>query len=143
MCASLSGTGSRGSIPHGHLVPGYEKILNHGYGAIRKTALDWINDHKNRLMGDDVTKYMFYRSAVLAADAGSLLCRRYGEAGLEKAQSERGPKRRAELEMMAGGLEHISENPARTYIEACQAVMMYLMLPIISLHITVLTRPSQ
>ena len=117
-----------GSMPYGHLVPGYEKILNAGYGAIREQAQDWIDEHKNKLMGEDTQKYMFYRSAVIAADAGALLCRRYAGACAAKARAEADPSRREELETMAGSLEHISENPARTYREACQAVMMYLIL---------------
>jgi formate C-acetyltransferase len=117
-----------GSIPYGHIVPGHDKILTAGYSAIRRQAQAWIDEHKNRLMGEDVTKYMFYRAAVLSADAGSLLCRRYAEECTRKAAAEKDIKRKAELEMMAGGLMHISENPARTYLEACQALMMYLML---------------
>jgi len=61
------------SLPYGHFVPGHEKILNIGYGAIKKQAQDWINEHKNGLMEEVTPKYLFYRSAVMVADAGSLL----------------------------------------------------------------------
>ena len=47
----------------GHLVAGYRKILKVGYKAIWQEATDWINSHRGNLMGDDVDKYMFYKSA--------------------------------------------------------------------------------
>lgn len=112
-------------IPTGHLTPGYEKIINVGYGAIRKQAQDWIDAHKGNLMGEDMDKYMFYKSAVIACDAASIMIKRYGEACLAKARTCHDEERKAELEMMGEGLLWISEKPARTFWEACQAVLMY------------------
>ncbi|MDR1589629.1 MAG: hypothetical protein LBS51_05495 [Oscillospiraceae bacterium] len=117
-----------GSIPYGHLVPGFPKILNFGYAKIRQQAQDWIDGHKNCLMGDNITKYLFYRSAVLACDAGSLLCGRYADECCRKASEASDQKRKTELLTMADGLAHLAENPAHTYWEACQAVMIYLIL---------------
>ena len=37
-----------------------KKIINKGYGAIRKEAQDWLKEHTNNLMGDDAEKCMFY-----------------------------------------------------------------------------------
>ena len=70
-------------------------------------------------------KYMFYKSAVIACDAASIMIKRYGEACLAKARTCHDEERKAELEMMGEGLLWISEKPARTFWEACQAVLMY------------------
>jgi formate C-acetyltransferase len=67
-------------IPTGHLTPGFEKIVKVGYGAIRAQARDWIDSHKGNLMGEDMDKFMFYKSAVIACDAAIVMVRRYGQA---------------------------------------------------------------
>ena len=112
-------------LPAGHLIPGFRKIINVGYAAIRKQAQDWIDEHRGNLMGDDVNKYMFYKSAVITCDAAMLLVKRYGEKCAEKAAQCTDPARKAELERMSDGLMWISENPARNFWEAVQAIMMY------------------
>ncbi len=115
-------------FPTGHLVVGHKKIINVGYAAIRKQATDWIEEHKGNLMGYDMNKYMFYKSAQIACDAGMIMIKRFAEACRAKLAECTEPKRKAELEMMADGLEWISENPARTFWEACQATIMYQLL---------------
>ncbi|MBR2831690.1 MAG: hypothetical protein IKE57_02045 [Oscillospiraceae bacterium] len=112
-------------LPAGHLVAGYEKIINVGYRAIHDQAQTWIDEHYGNLMGDDVDKYMFYKSVTIATEAAMLHVKRYAAKCAEKAAACDDPKRKAELEMMADGLMNISENPARTFWEACQAVVMF------------------
>jgi pyruvate-formate lyase len=118
----------RANIASGHLVAGYEKILNVGYSAIRRQAQDWIDAHKGNLMGEDMNKFMFYKSATIACDAAICMIRRYGQACLAKAAECRDAARKAELLKMGEGLMWISENPARTFWEACQATIMYHLL---------------
>ena len=113
-----------GSRP-GHLIAGYGKIINVGYGAIRKQAQDWLDEHFGNVMGDDVKKCLFYSSAVIVCDAAITFVRRYGDECLKKASVERDQKRKAELEKMADSLYWISENPARTFWEAAQAALLY------------------
>lgn len=118
----------RAPIATGHLVAGYEKILHKGYAAIRKEAQDWIDEHKGNLMGDDVDKYMFYKSATIICDAAIQMIKNYARECERKAVECSDPQRKAELEKMAQGLDWIAENPARTFWEACQAVIMYQIL---------------
>jgi len=112
-------------IPTGHLTPGFEKIINVGYGSIRRQAQDWMDAHRGNLMGEDMNRYMFYRSAVIACDAASIMIKRYGQACFDKAAGCSEAERRAELMKMGEGLMWISENPARTFWEACQGTIMY------------------
>ncbi len=112
-------------LPAGHLIAGYPKIINTGYAAIRKQAQDWIDEHRGNMMGEDMNRYLFYKSAVITCDAAILLGKRYASACRKKAAGESKPERKAELERMAEGLEWISENPARSFWEACQATMLY------------------
>ncbi|MCL2408005.1 MAG: hypothetical protein FWC96_00110 [Oscillospiraceae bacterium] len=109
----------------GHLTPGFQKILRLGYGAIRKQAQDWLDAREGRIMGDDMRKYVFYKAATIACDGAITLTRRYAEIAAEMAKDAPTPERKAALEKMASSLEWISANPARTFWEACQAILMY------------------
>ncbi|MBR6708222.1 MAG: hypothetical protein IKL84_00930, partial [Clostridia bacterium] len=112
-------------LPAGHLIAGYNKIIKTGYAALRKQAQDWIDTHKDRLLGEDMDKYIFYKAAVITCDGAMTLVRRYGEKCLEKAAEASDAKRKAELEKMAEALLWLSENPARNFREAVQGIMMY------------------
>ncbi|MDR2610211.1 MAG: hypothetical protein LBC58_02015 [Clostridiales Family XIII bacterium] len=113
------------SLPAGHLVAGYEKVINTGYAAIRTQAQDFLDEHRGKTMGEDMDRYMFYQSVVIACDAAITLVKRYAQACREKAADWPEPERKAELLKMADGLDHISENPARNFWEAVQLTMMY------------------
>ncbi|MDR0904893.1 MAG: hypothetical protein LBN00_01750 [Oscillospiraceae bacterium] len=112
-------------MPPGHLTPGFQNILKKGYGAIRKQAQDWLDEREGRVMGDDMRKYVFYKAATIACDGAITLTRRYAELAAEKAKEATTPEHKEELEKMAAGLEWIAENPARTFWEACQQVLLY------------------
>ena len=121
------------SLPGGHTTPGYRKIVDKGYAAIRKEAEDWLEAHKSRNYGGEVMKqHMFYTSVVIVCDAAKRLAERYAEACLKKAETVSDEARKAELERMAEGLRWIGENPARTFRESVQAEMLYIMILLIS-----------
>ena len=128
VCGYLKGGMSMIPLPAGHLVAGYNRIITNGYGAIRRWAQDWIDEHRGNMMGDDIDKLLFYKSAVITCDGASILARRYAAVCAEKAAEAGTPERRKELERMAQSLEWLSENPARTFREACQAIMLYQVL---------------
>lgn len=112
-------------VPYGHICPGHKKIIEKGYGAIKREATGWIAAHRGNLMGEDVERYVFYHAAARTCDAGTALCMGYARTCRRQLEVCTDGKRRKELEMMADGLEWISENPARTFWEACQAAIMY------------------
>jgi formate C-acetyltransferase len=112
----------------GHLIAGYKKIITRGYRSIRDEAQTWLDEHYGNLMGEDMDRYMFFKSAVIACDAGITLGRRYAEKCRELAERVTEPVRRAELDKMASSLEWIAENPARGFWEAVQLTMLYQVL---------------
>lgn len=115
-------------LPAGHLIPGTKKIVDIGYGAIRQEAQDWIDAHEGNLMGEDVDRCLFYNSVVIVCDAAITMIRRYAQACRDKASETLDAARATELLKMAEGLDHISEGPATTFWEACQAALMYHLL---------------
>ncbi|MFD1174824.1 pyruvate formate lyase family protein [Paenibacillus puldeungensis] len=114
-------------IATGHLTAGFPKIINVGYKSIRQQAQNWCDEHKGKLMGDDVDKYMFYQSAIIACDAAMIMIKRYSESATKEATACTNPVRKKELEFMADGLANIAENPARNFWEACQAALLYML----------------
>ncbi len=136
--AERSGMGLM-SLSAGHLIAGYPKILKVGYKALHQEATVWLDAHRGNLMGDDVNKYMFFKSAQLSCESAMIFVRRYADTAAAKAAQCTDPKRKAELISMADGLLNLSENPARNFWEACQGVIMYQLL--ITLE-TVIPSPS-
>lgn len=115
------------SLPGGHSTPGYRKIIEVGYGTIRKQAQDWIDEHRDTAYGDDnARKLLFYTAVTVVCDAGTVLARRYAQACRDKAAQTEDPARRQELLEMADGLDWISEHPARHFRESVQAQMLYI-----------------
>ncbi len=115
-------------MPAGHSTPGYGKILSTGYAALRQQARDWMDAHRNDLMGEDVEKYMFYNSVEIVCEGAITLLKRYAETCYEASEACAEPLRKAELRGMGDDLMWISENPVRTYRQACQATLLYEMM---------------
>ena len=109
----------------GHLIAGYKKIINTGYKAIRDQAQAWIDEHWTNLMGEDVNKYMFYKSAILVCEAAMTYIRRFSELLAEKAAECPDEIRKAELERMASDAEWLIEHPARDFRTALQGIIFY------------------
>ena len=129
-CTSYVPKGTMGYIPPlglplGHLVAGYKKIITRGYKSIRDEAQAWLDAHYDRLMGEDVRKYTFYKAAVITCDAAMVLVKRYGDAVTAKMEETTDEARKAELKIMADNLYWLVENPAKTFWQALQAIMMY------------------
>lgn len=113
------------SLTQGHLTAGFPKVINMGYGAIKKQADDWLDAHEGNLMGEDVEKAIFYRAASISCQAAITMVSRYAQAVREALAACDDPERAKELAFMADGLENIATKPARTFWEACQAALLY------------------
>ena len=112
-------------LPPGHLTPGYQNILRQGYGAIRKKAQDWLDEHEGNIMGNDIGKYMFYKAATVACDGAITLTRRYADLSRRLAAEAKDPAKKAEFESRAQSLDWIATETPRTFWEACQMALMY------------------
>ncbi|NLM20496.1 MAG: hypothetical protein GX207_01945 [Peptococcaceae bacterium] len=112
------------SNPTGHFNANYDKVLTKGFGAIKKEAQEHLDAMEGRVFGDKAKKYTFYKAITIVCDAAILLSKRYAQLCREKAQTA-SEVRKAELLKMAESLDHIMENPCRTFHEAVQAVFLY------------------
>ncbi len=113
-----------GGGPIGHFASNYGKVVSRGFKSIKEEALAHLDAMKGNIMGDNATKYNFYRSIVIVCDAASLLAKRYAKECLRQAEAMGDCKRKTELLTMADSLNHIMEYPARNYWEAVQATYL-------------------
>ncbi len=120
------------TLPAGHLTAGFKKIVDKGYGAIKKEARAWIDAHRNDLMGEDAAKYAFYCGAEIVCEGAGILMNRYAEECERQAGIAKDEARKKELLSMADSLRWLSENPARTFREACQQAFLYQVLLLMS-----------
>jgi len=111
-------------MPQGHYVANFNKVVNTGFGAVRREAMEKINAQKGKLFGDKAKSQIFYHAVVRVCDGAILLSKRYAAACRAKAKTAEGA-RKAELLRMADSLDWIMENPARTYWEGLQAILFY------------------
>ncbi|MDR2664726.1 MAG: hypothetical protein LBC21_00415 [Oscillospiraceae bacterium] len=116
--------GGQAAQPHGHFNANYRKAAEKGFGAIRREALEKLSGLRGKVFGGDAEKYFFYKAVVIACEAIMAFSMRYA-AECRRQCISAGEQRRAELLEMADSLEHIIENPARTFHEAVQAIFLY------------------
>lgn len=124
----ITSVGFRGSGagPVGHFCTGYNKAIRVGFGAIKAEADEHIAEYELAGMPTGtVEKYNFYRSISIVCDGMIILAKRYAELARKMASEETNPERKAELTMMAEGLDWIMEKPARTFYEAVQCIYLY------------------
>ncbi len=113
-------------MPAGHLTPGYNNLMKIGIGNVRKQAQDWLDSHRNDLMGDDTDKWMFYTAMIDYCDGMIAYINNYAEACEAKAAETTDEARKAELLSMADGLRWISTRTPRHFREACQLYLLYM-----------------
>ena len=113
------------SVPHGHYNANYRKVVEKGFGAIKKEALEHIEELRGNIWGKDAEKWFFYHAVVICCDAAIAFSKRFAAECRRQADECTDEKRKAELLQMADSLDWIMENPCRTYWEACQAIYFY------------------
>ncbi len=116
---------TNGTVPSGHYNANYRKAVEKGFGAIKKNALEKIEEMQGRIGSHDPEKYFFYKAIVISCDSAILYSKRYAEECRRQANGIVDTKRREELLKMADSLEWIMENPARTFHEALQVCILY------------------
>ena len=111
--------------PIGHFSINYKKMLKRGLRSMWEEARENMRNLEGHQFGQDMSKYIFYRSVALVLEGMMCFVRRYGEKCAELAAAEGDAARKAELEAMSAGLFNISEKPASTFWEAVQLLYLY------------------
>lgn len=114
-----------GTAPSGHYNANYRKAVEKGFGAIKREALEKLEEMRGKIGGHDPEKFFFYNAIVISCDSAILYAKRYAEECRKQAEGIVDTNRRMELLKMADSLDWIMENPARTFHEALQVCLLY------------------
>jgi trans-4-hydroxy-L-proline dehydratase len=119
------GYGNAGATS-GHLVPGYERLLNIGWKGVYGELLTLYNalteNERKGLRGAQLRAMM--TASMMARD----LALKYKELCLELAENEKDTARKNELTAMSQNLSRVPWEPANTFWEAVQALWLNHML---------------
>ena len=113
-----------GTYP-GHFNPNYERAVTVGFGKVRRTAIEKLEEIRKHTTADNVRSELFYRGIVRVCDGMILMSKRYAEGCRKAAETAATPERRAELLKMADSCDWIIENPARNLWEGFQTIFFY------------------
>lgn len=111
-------------MPQGHYIANFDKVVNTGFGEVKRQILEKLDAQKGKVFGNASKSHVFYHAELRVCDGAILMAKRYAAACRVKAESEAG-RRKDELLKMAESLDWIMENPARTYWEGLQAIILY------------------
>ncbi len=119
------GYGNSGATS-GHLVPGYQKIIDHGF----KAEYAHIEELYNALPEADKkgAKGAQLRAMMTACTMPKVLAEKYSTLCKEKAEACEDPKRREELLQMAANTAKVPWEPATNFWDAVQSLWMTHML---------------
>jgi len=120
------GVGNCGAVP-GHLIPGYPRILRHGWRAIQAEADGIAGDPASTPQQRDLA-----RAISLCADGVRLLADRYAAEAAGLAAQEDDAERRAELAEIARICRKVPWSPAETFPEALQSLWFAHMLVLVA-----------
>ena len=109
---------------YGENTPSWNRILKKGLGGIKKEAEEKLAE-LNDAYEEDLEKSFFYRAEIMTADAIIHLANRHADLAEKMAAECTDPVRKAELLKIAEVNRWVPEHPARTFYEACQAIVTY------------------
>jgi formate C-acetyltransferase len=114
-------------LPQGHFTANYKKVIDKGWDCIIKEAQSRLDEIEGKVFEKNAKRNVTWRSIKLVAEGAKLLTERYAALVFEEAKKAEGT-RRAELEKMADSLVWIAGNPARTFWESLQIILIYTLL---------------
>lgn len=110
----------------GHLCVQYDKVLEMGFGGIRKQAEDALSK-LDVADGEHAAKSSFLEAVIESCDAAIEYADRYAALAEEEAKSQSG-QRRDELQLIASNCRNVLRYGAKSFYEACQGFWFVQML---------------
>lgn len=120
--AEAQGVLHRGGISmsgDGHIIPNHDFVLAVGFGGMARIAAKKADQD-----GLPQEQRDFYAAAVLTMNAALQYIKRFSRLAADRAQDEKDPKRKVELEQMAEMAAHLMEGGARSFYEAVETVYL-------------------
>lgn len=99
----------------GHIIPGFERLIQRGYGAL-------IEEAKGHLTGGQDSADL--RAMLICSEAAGLYILRYADYAAELAQRTQVREYKSHLTTMEAALRHIAYGKPRTFFEAVQLIWL-------------------
>jgi len=103
--------------PSGHVIAGYDKILEKGFGSL-------IDSAKNQLIIGMDSKKDFAKASLIICEAASSYALRYGRKAREIGQTDISKEYKYQMAKISNACEWVSLNPPRTFFEAVQLLWL-------------------
>ncbi len=111
----------------GHVTVDYDKILRIGYrGLMQEAAQELAQIHVYD--ADYAKKHEFLEAVIICCQAVIDYAKRYARLAAEQAEKCGDPVRKAEFLQIAKNCKNVPENPASSFMEACQTFWFIQML---------------
>ncbi len=104
----------------GHIIPNHDFVLEHGYGGMKKIALEKL-ENKESLTQEQID---YYNAAIITMDASLAYIKRFSKLLEETARETTDLKRKKELEEYAVIYADMLEGGARSFYEAVECVYL-------------------
>lgn len=104
----------------GHVCADYKKLMEIGYGGIKKKVEEKLESMEVGGAADELNKRTFWEAQLIVLEGTMTYFRRYGELAAKMASTCADEKRKAELERIASNCTWVAENPPRDFWEAIQ-----------------------
>lgn len=108
----------------GHTVVNYPKILKMGLKGIREEVVYHMEKSKESYIVDKKAKADEYEAMLICLDAAMNYAKRYADKAREMAEAEVDAKRKEELLEIARVCEKVPAEPAETFREAVQSIVL-------------------
>ena len=69
--------GTVSGMPQGHYTANFNKVVNVGFGEVRRQVLEKIDAMRGKVFGEDAKKHIFYYAILRICDGAILLSKRY------------------------------------------------------------------
>jgi pyruvate formate-lyase/glycerol dehydratase family glycyl radical enzyme len=99
----------------------YEKVLKQGFKGIKEGAIEQLEALDPLSPVDNMEKRPYLEAIVTVCDAIVIWAKRHGRLAREMAKTEKDPKRKKELKIIAQNCEWVPEHSARNFYEAVQS----------------------
>ncbi|MEE0867579.1 MAG: glycyl radical protein [Clostridia bacterium] len=110
----------------GHLCVQYDKVLEMGFGGIRKQAEEALS-RVDVADGEHAAKSSFLEAVIESCDAAIAYADRYADLAEEEAKRQSG-QRKEELQKIASNCRNVLKCGAKSFYEACQGFWFVQML---------------
>lgn len=122
---------SRTRSGYGHYIPNIQNIIRNGFVSVEEKALEYMKN-LSTLDTAQRDKYLFYKAVLIVCEGVKRFAQRYSELAAGMALTEKDPRRKKELGLIAAACSIVPYLPAENYHQALQAYWFTILIDYIA-----------